>query len=53
MGIGCGTFLYLNGIELCRNYDIDAAEDCMNGVAQQAALTIEEIAQKLASFATD
>jgi death on curing protein len=47
------TFLYLNGVELSRNYDIDAAEEFMNGVAQQAALTIEEIARTLASFATD
>lgn len=44
------TFLYLNGIELSSDYDVDAAEAFMNDVAQRAELTVEDVARTLASF---
>lgn len=45
------TFLYINGIELAPDFDVDAAEVFMNDVAQRGELPIEEIATTLASFA--
>lgn len=47
------TFLYLNGIELPNDFDVDAAEEFMNEVAQQAALSVEDIASTLVSFTKD
>lgn len=44
------TFLHVNGIELRPDFDVDAAEDFMNGVAQRAGLAIEEIAEILSGF---
>ena len=45
------TFLYINGIELAPEFDVDAAEAFMNDVAQRGELSIEDIAATLASFA--
>ncbi|OBI31890.1 type II toxin-antitoxin system death-on-curing family toxin [Mycolicibacter sinensis] len=45
------TFLYLNGIELSPDFDVDAAEAFMNDVAQRCELPIEDIAAPLSSFA--
>lgn len=45
------TFLYLNGIELSPDFDVDAAEAFMNDVAQRGELPIEDIAAPLSSFA--
>lgn len=45
------TFLYINGIELSPNFDVDAAEAFMNEVAQRGELSVEDIAATLASFA--
>ena len=47
------TYLYLNGIELPDDFDVDAAEEFMNEVAQQAALSVEDIASTLVSFTKD
>ena len=46
------TFLYLNGVELSGDFDVDAAERFMYAVAQDGALPIDEIARSLASFAS-
>jgi death on curing protein len=47
------TFLYINGIELSSDYDVDAAEAFVNDVAQVSALAIDDIARKLMSFTKD
>jgi death-on-curing protein len=44
------TFLYINGIELSE-FDVDDAEEFVNAVATDAAVTLEFIAGKLASYA--
>jgi death-on-curing protein len=44
------TFLYINGIEL-GEFDVDDAEEFVNAVATDAAITLEFIAGKLASYA--
>ncbi|MBS9534559.1 type II toxin-antitoxin system death-on-curing family toxin [Mycobacterium sp. M1] len=45
------TFLYLNGVELSADFDVDAAEEFMYDVAQDGALAVEDIAVGLAAFA--
>jgi death on curing protein len=45
------TFLYLNGIELAADFDVDDAELFMNKAATDASLAIGAIADKLQSFA--
>lgn len=45
------TFLYINGIELSPEFDVDAAEVFMNEVAQRGELSVDDIAATLASFA--
>ncbi|MBX7435244.1 type II toxin-antitoxin system death-on-curing family toxin [Mycobacterium sp. Y57] len=44
------TFLFINGIELDRDFDVDAAEDFMNAVATQGELQLGELARTLAGF---
>ena len=44
------TFLYINGIELDPNFDVDSAEQFMNEVAQRGDITIAAIAATLAEF---
>lgn len=46
------TFLYLNGVELAPDFDVDAAEAFMNDVAQRGERSVDGIAGTLASFAT-
>lgn len=45
------TFLYLNGVELSPQFDVDVAEEFVNEVAQRGDLTVDDIAATLASFA--
>ncbi len=45
------TFLYINGIELDPEFDVDVAERFMNDAAQRADRTVDEIASQLAEFA--
>ncbi|MGV0788380.1 type II toxin-antitoxin system death-on-curing family toxin [Mycolicibacterium sp. XJ2] len=47
------TFLYLNGVELDPDFDVDDAEDFMNAVATRGDLELAELAQKLRAFASD
>lgn len=44
------TFLYLNGIELDPDFDVDDAENFMNTVAAQGDLELSELAEKLRTF---
>jgi death-on-curing protein len=44
------TFLYINGIEL-GEFDVDDAEEFVNAVSTDAAMPIDSIAAKLASYA--
>ncbi|OBA75969.1 death-on-curing protein [Mycobacterium sp. 1554424.7] len=44
------TFLYINGIEL-GEFNVDDAEEFVNSVATDAAMSIDSIANKLASYA--
>lgn len=44
------TFLYLNGIELNPDFDVDDAEMFMNEVATTGDLTIDHISARLASY---
>lgn len=44
------TFLYINGIQL-GEFDIDDAEQFVNAVATDAAMSVDFIADKLASYA--
>ncbi len=45
------TFLYINGVELSPEFDVDDAEDFMNVVAVQSDLELTEVAEKLQAFA--
>jgi death-on-curing protein len=45
------TFLYINGVELNPEFDVDDAENFMNAVAVQGDLELAEIAEKLQGFA--
>jgi death-on-curing protein len=44
------TFLYINGVEL-GEFDVDDAEEFMNAVATDAVMSVDFIANKLASYA--
>lgn len=44
------TFLYINGIEL-GEFDVDDAEEFVNAVSTDAAMSVDSIADKLASYA--
>lgn len=46
------TFLYVNGIELDPNFDVDSAERFTYAVAQGGDGTIAEIAARLAGYAS-
>jgi death-on-curing protein len=46
------TFLYINGVELQPDFDVDDAENFMNSVATNADLQLEELAEKLQAFAS-
>ncbi|MGV0794338.1 type II toxin-antitoxin system death-on-curing family toxin [Mycolicibacterium sp. XJ1819] len=46
------TFLYLNGIELDPDFDVDEAENFMNAVATQGDLELAELAEKLQALAS-
>ena len=45
------TFLYINGIELAPDFDVDAAERFMYDVAELATLSVDAIAAGLQAFA--
>ena len=45
------TFLFINGIELDPDFDVDAAEKFMNDAAQLSGLTVNDISERLAGFA--
>lgn len=45
------TFLYVNGVELDPDFDVDSAEQFMNDVAQRGDITVADIAAGLAEFA--
>ncbi|QFS89957.1 Toxin Doc [Mycobacterium sp. THAF192] len=47
------TFLFINGIELSPDFDVDRAEDFMNSVATQGDLELVELARTLQEFAAD
>lgn len=47
------TFLFINGVELPPDFDIDHAEDFMNSVATQGDLELVELARALQDFAAD
>ena len=47
------TFLFINGIELPPDFDIDHAEDFMNSVATQGDLELVELARALQDSAAD
>ena len=44
------TFLYLNGVELSSDFDVDDAEAFMNDVATTNDLTVDYIAGRLATY---
>lgn len=44
-------FLYLNGIELSPEFDVDASERLVYDVAEVGTLPVDEIARRLALFA--
>lgn len=44
------SFLYLNGVLLADEYDVDAAEAFMYDVAKRGEMTIQEIASRLDEF---
>ena len=44
------TFLHINGIALSDGFDVDAAEDFMNEVAQSGDLSVDHIADQLQNF---
>ena len=44
------TFLHINGIALSAGFDVDAAEDFMNEVAQSGDLSVDHIADQLQNF---
>jgi death on curing protein len=46
------TFLYINGVELNPEFDVDDAEIFMNAVATKADLQLAELAEKLQAFAS-
>ncbi|MEO3761048.1 type II toxin-antitoxin system death-on-curing family toxin [Mycobacterium sp. B14F4] len=46
------TFLYINGVELAPDFDVDDAENYMNAVATNADLQLAELAEKLQAFAS-
>ena len=46
------TFLYINGVELDPDFDVDDAEDFMNAVATEADLQLAGLAKKLQTFAS-
>ncbi len=45
------SFLYLNGVRLALDYDVDSAERFMYDVAQNGELTVDAVAVGLAAFA--
>ncbi|MFH5208212.1 type II toxin-antitoxin system death-on-curing family toxin [Antrihabitans sp. NCIMB 15449] len=45
------TFLYLNGVELAPDFDVDAAEKFMYEVAQRKEFAVGDIAEQLGGFA--
>ncbi|WP_283610992.1 type II toxin-antitoxin system death-on-curing family toxin [Mycolicibacterium poriferae] len=47
------TFLFINGIELPPDFDVDHAEDFMNSVATQGDLELVELARALQDSAAD
>ena len=46
------TFLYINGVELNPDFDVDDAEIFMNAVATKADLQLAELAEKLQACAS-
>jgi len=46
------TFLYVNGVELDPDFDVDDAENFMNTVATQGDLDLGELAGKLRAFSS-
>ena len=46
------TFLYINGVELNPDFDVDDAEIFMNAVATKADLQLAELAKKLQACAS-
>lgn len=46
------TFLYINGVELNTDFDVDDAEIFMNAVATKADLQLAELAEKLQACAS-
>ena len=45
------TFLYINGIEVDPDFDVDDAENFMNAVATKGDLELAHLAEKLQAFA--
>lgn len=47
------SFLYLNGVELDPDFDVDDAENFMNSVATEGDLQLSELASKLRAFSSE